>query len=210
MKKSVVVALSPLLAAILAAPLNAQTQRNGGEAQKFMQQYQQLAAEKTALQTQQAEMKQDLDAAQRELSALKKERDALKSRAGGSTAQLAQLSAAKETAEKNLELLKQKTTELVARFREMAANLRDVEADRNRLQGEFKERSAAFDKCATDNLGLFEVNTEILDRYEHVGLFTRVGTADPFTKIARIRIENLVDEYRARALELKVAKKASP
>jgi chromosome segregation ATPase len=210
MKKSVVVALSLLLAAILAAPLNAQTQRSGGEAQKFMQQYQQLAAEKTALQTQQAEMKQDLDAAQGELSALKKERDALKSRAGVSTVQLAQLSAAKEAAEKNLELLKQKTTELVARFREMAANLRDVEADRNRLQGEFKERSAAFDKCATDNLGLFEVNTEILDRYEHVGLFTRVGTADPFTKIARIRIENLVDEYRARALELKVAKKASP
>jgi chromosome segregation ATPase len=190
---------------------HAQTQRSGsGETQKFMQQYQQLAAEKTALQAQQAQTKKDLDTAQADLAAMKKERDALKSRAGGSTAQFAQLAAGKEAAEKSLEQLKQRTTELVARFREMAVNFKEVEADRAKLQIDLKDRSVAFDKCAEDNLGLFEVNTEILDRYEHVGVFTRIGTADPFTKIARSRIENLVDEYRARALELRAAKKTGP
>jgi chromosome segregation ATPase len=190
---------------------HAQTQRSGsGETQKFMQQYQQLAAEKTALQAQQTQTKKDLDAAQAELAAVKKERDALKSRAGGSAAQFAQLTAGKEAAEKSLEQLKQRTTELVARFREMAVNFKEVEADRAKLQNDLKDRSLAFDKCAQDNLGLFEVNSEILDRYEHVGVFTRIGTADPFTKIARTRIENLVDEYRARALELRAAKKTGP
>jgi len=198
--------------AALAMPYgHAQTQRSGGgETQKFMQQYQQLAAEKATLQTQQAQMKKDLDAAQAEISALKKERDSLKSRAGGSAAQFAQLAAGKEAAEKSLDQVKQRTAELVTRFREMAVNLREVEADRAKLQIDVKDRSAAFDKCAEDNLGLFEVNSEILDRYEHVGVFTRIGTADPLTKIARTRIENLVDEYRARALELRAAKKASP
>jgi chromosome segregation ATPase len=187
---------------------HAQTQRSGSsETQKFMQQYQQLAAEKTALQAQQAQTKKDLDTAQADLAAMKKERDALKSRAGGSAAQFAQLAAGKEAAEKSLEQLKQRTTELVTRFREMALNLKEVEADRGKLQNDLKERSIAFDKCAQDNLGLFEVNSEILDRYEHVGVFTRIGTADPFTKIARTRIENLVDEYRTRALELRAAKK---
>lgn len=190
---------------------HAQTQRSGsGETQKFMQQYQQLAAEKTSLQAQQTQTKKDLDAAQADLAAVKKERDALKSRAGGSTAQFAQLAAGKEAAEKSLEQLKQRTTELVARFREMAVNFKEVEADRAKLQNDLKDRSLAFDQCAQDNLGLFEVNSEILDRYEHVGVFTRIGTADPFTKIARSRIENLVDEYRARALELRAAKKTGP
>jgi DNA repair exonuclease SbcCD ATPase subunit len=188
----------------------AQTQRSGNETQKFMQQYQQLAAEKTALQAQTIQMKKDLDTAQADLAAVKKERDALKSRAGGSSAQFAQLTAGKEAAEKSLEQLKQKTTELVARFREMAVNLKEVEADRAKLQNDIKERSVAFDKCAEDNLGLFEVNGQILDRYEHIGVFTKVGTADPFTKIARTRIENFVDEYRARALELRAAKKSGP
>jgi chromosome segregation ATPase len=188
----------------------AQTQRSGNETQKFMQQYQQLAAEKTALQAQTTQMKKDFDTAQADLAAVKKERDALKSRAGGSSAEFAQLAAGKEAAERNLEQLKQKTTELVARFREMAVNLKEVESDRAKLQNDIKERSVAFDKCAEDNLGLFEVNSQILDRYEHVGVFTKVGTADPFTKIARTRIENFVDEYRARALELRAVKKSGP
>jgi chromosome segregation ATPase len=195
--------------ALVALPsAHAQTQRSGSETQKFMQQYQQLAAEKAALQAQQTQTKKELDAAQAELAAVKKERDALKSRAGGSTAQFAQLAAGKEAAEKSLEQLKQRTTELVARFREMAVNFKEVEADRATLQNDLKDRSVAFDKCAEDNLGLFEVNREILDRYEHVGVFTKIGTADPFTKIARSRIDNLVDEYRARALELRAVKSA--
>jgi chromosome segregation ATPase len=205
------ISIVPAMAILTMLSAHAQTQRSGsGETQKFMQQYQQLAAEKTALQAQQAQTKKDLDAAQADLAAMKKERDALKSRAGGSAAQFAQLAAGKEAAEKSLDQLKQRTTELVARFREMALNLKEVEADRGKLQNDLKERSAAFDKCAQDNLGLFEVNSEILDRYEHVGVFTRIGTADPFTKIARSRIENLVDEYRARALELRAAKKTGP
>jgi chromosome segregation ATPase len=200
-----------LILGIFAMPCaQAQTQRSGNETQKFMQQYQQLAAEKTALQAQATQMKNDLDAAKGELAAVKKERDALKSRAGGSSVQFAQLTAGKEAAEKSLEQLKQRTTELVARFREMAMNLKEVEADRAKLQNDLKERSVAFDKCAEDNLGLFEVNSQILDRYEHIGVFTKVGTADPFTKIARTRIENFVDEYRARALALRAAKKNGP
>jgi chromosome segregation ATPase len=201
-----------LLAAILAMqPLHAQAPRSGGgETQKIMQQYQQLAAEKTALQGQLAQMKKDLDAAQTEFAATKKERDALKplkARAEGSAAQLAQLAAGKEAAEKSLETWKQRMTELVARFREMASNLKDVEADRNKLRVDLKDRSSAFDKCAEDNLGLFEINNQILDRYEHVGLFTRVSAAEPFTRITRTRLENLVDEYRARAMELRAVKK---
>jgi chromosome segregation ATPase len=208
-RSSSMIALS--MALFAASSAIAQTQRSGGgETQKIMQQYQQVAAEKTALQAQQAQAKKDLEAAQVEIAALKKERDALKSRStvsAAQSAQLAQLAAGKESTEKSLEQLKQRTAELVARFREMATNLKEVETDRARLQGDLKERSTAFDKCAADNLGLFEVNTQILDRYEHVGVFTKVGTADPFTKIARTRIENLVDEYRERALQLRTVKK---
>jgi chromosome segregation ATPase len=194
---------------LAAAPAQAQSQRSGGETQKFMQQYQQIAAEKTALQAQVAQMKKDLDAAQTELAATKKERDDLKKHAGSSAAaaaQLTALSASKQTAEKNLELYKQRMSELVTRFRDLAANLKDVEADRSKVREDLQEKSGAFDKCAEDNLQLYEINGQILDRYEHVGLFTKVSSAEPFTRITRARIDNLVDEYRERALELRVQK----
>jgi len=188
------------------APSLSQVQRSGGgEAQKFMQQYQQVAAEKTALQAQLVQMKKDLDAAKADLAETRKERDALKARAGRPVAAVATAAAAaaKEAAEKNLEQYKQRMAELVARFRETAATLKDVEADRSKLRNDLEVRNAAFDKCAQDNLGLYEINGEILNRYEHVGLFTKVGAIEPFTKITRTRIDNLVDEYRARALDLR-------
>jgi chromosome segregation ATPase len=203
-----------LALSVAAVPLHAQVQRSGGgESQKIMQQYQQLAAEKTALQAQATQMKTELDAAKAELATVKKERDALKSHVGDTAtaaATAARLSSEKEAAEKSAEQSKQRLTELVARFRETANNLKEVESDRTKLRGELQESSSAYDKCAEANLGLYEINSDLLNRYEHIGPFTKVSAAEPFTKITRARIENLVDEYRTRALELRVKKQTAP
>jgi chromosome segregation ATPase len=193
----------------VAAP--GQVQRSGGgETQKFMQQYQQMAAEKTALQAQLAQMKKDLDAANAELAAVRKERDAAKAHVGISPAALAQANSAKEAAERNLEQSRQRMTELVARFRETATNFKDVEADRAKLRKDLAGRDSAFDACAADNMKLYEITSEVLDRYEHVGLFTKVSAAEPFTKITRTRLDNLAEEYREKAQALQVKKAAAP
>jgi uncharacterized phage infection (PIP) family protein YhgE len=204
-----------LLILVCAAPFaHAQAPRgggSGGESQKIMQQYQQLAAEKTALQAQLAQMKKDLDTANAALAAAKKERDALKGRSAGAAAaaaQLAQANAAKQSTEKSLEQSKQRTAELVERFKETIGTLKGVEADRAQLQKDNAALNSAFDKCADHNLQLYEISNAVLDRYEHVGFFTKAGAAEPFTKITRTRIDNLVDEYRARAEELRLKKKA--
>src|SRR5271166_1892746 len=146
-KHSTKIAGMLLAASCAITPVSAQVQRSGGESQKFMQQYQQVAAEKTALQAQLAQMKKDLDAANAELATVKKERDAAKAHAGVPPAALAQATSGKEAAEKSLEKSKQQIAELVGRFREMATNLRDVEAARAKLDKELAERNSAFDRC---------------------------------------------------------------
>lgn len=193
------------------ASIHAQTARSGGgggggEAQKFMQQYQQVAAEKTSLQNQLQQMKKDLDAAKAELAAAKKERDGLKSRSGGSSAAFAQANAAKVAAEQSLEQSKQKMNDLVSKYRELAQNLKDVEADRTAARKESAERVRAFDSCAEGNLQLYEITQDVLKRYEGIGLFTKTSASEPFTKLTRTRVENLVDQYRTRALELRAKK----
>jgi chromosome segregation ATPase len=201
-----------LFLALATKPVVAQVERSGSASQKIMQQYQQLAAEKTALQAQVAQMKKDLDGATTALASMKKERDALalkvKAGAGAGVAATAQLTAAKESAERNLEQNKQKMAELVNRFRETGNNLRQVEVDRDKVTKDLEERNGAYDKCAADNLQLYEINTDLLNRFDHVGLFTKVGSAEPFTRITRNRIDNLVVEYRERALELRAKQRA--
>ncbi len=198
-------------AAFLACAAHAQTERSGGggEAARIMQQYQQVAAEKTVLQSQLAQAKKDLEAAQTELAAAKKDRDALKARAGTAAtaaAEAARLNAAQTTTEKNLDQYKQRLAELVAKFRELAANLRDVESDRTTLRIDLGKRDAAFQSCAKDNVQLYDLATQILDRYEHVGLFTKVSAEEPFTRITRTRLDNMADEYREQAQQLRLKK----
>jgi chromosome segregation ATPase len=198
-------------AALLVAriPATAQVQRSGGgESQKIMQQYQQLAAEKTALQAQLAQMKHDLDAAKTDLAAMTKQRDTLKAHpAGVPAATVAQITASKEAAERSVEQSKQRMNELLAKFRELAGNLKESEADRSALRSELDARNTAFDQCAENNQQLYEINGEILNRYDHVGLFTRASASEPFTQLTRTRIDNLVVETRARAEELRVKKR---
>jgi chromosome segregation ATPase len=213
------VRIAGLVALLIAASLaSAQAPRSGGggsgsDSQRIMQQYQQVAAEKTALQGQLAQMKKDLDGANAELAAVKKERDALKTRTAGTrpaAAQLAQATAAKESAEKSLEQNKQKTAELVERFKQTIGSLQSVESERAQLQKDNAALSSSFDKCAMNNAELFDISNAVLDRYEHVGFFTKTTTAEPFTRLTRTRIDNLVDEYRARAQELRLKKSVAP
>jgi chromosome segregation ATPase len=197
--------------AFLACAARAQVERSGGggEAARIMQQYQQVAAEKTALQSQLAQAKKDLEAAQSELAAAKKDRDAMKARAGAAasaTAEATRLTASQAATEKNLDQYKQRLTELVAKFRELAANLKDVESDRTTLRNDLGKRDAAFQSCAKDNVQLYDLATQVLDRYEHVGLFTKVSAEEPFTRITRTRLDNIADEYREQAQQLRLKK----
>jgi Skp family chaperone for outer membrane proteins len=208
------VSIAGLLVLLMAAPLaSAQAPRSGGgDSQRIMQQYQQVAAEKTALQAQLAQVKKDLDGANAELAAVKKERDALKNRSAGTRAagaQLAQATAAKESAEKSLEQNKQKTAELIDRFKLTIGTLKGVESEKAQLQKDNAALTSSFDKCAANNVELFDISNAVLDRYEHVGFFTKTTAAEPFTRLTRTRIDNLVDEYRERAQELRLKKAPS-
>jgi chromosome segregation ATPase len=204
-----------LALATFAVGVHAQTQRSSGggsESQKIMQQYQQLAAEKTSLQSQLAQMKKDLDSTKADLAETKKERDALKARSANSvvaSAQLAQANASRQNTEKSLEQNKQRTTELVDRFKETVGALKGVESERAELKKDNLALTASYDKCSLDNEQLYEISNTVLDRYDHVGFFTKVGEAEPFTKITRTRIDNLVVEYRAHAEELRLKKPAT-
>lgn len=196
--------------ALFACAAQAQVERSGGgEAARIMQQYQQVAAEKTALQSQLAQAKKDLEASQAQLAAAKKERDDLKVRAAAAataTAQATRLSAEQASTEKNLDQYKQRLAEVVAKFRELAANLKEVEADRTTLRSEAGKRDATYQNCVKDNVQLYDLATQVLDRYEHVGLFTKVSAAEPFTRITRTRLSNLADEYREQAKQLQLKK----
>jgi chromosome segregation ATPase len=182
-----------------------QVQRSGGAANaQLAQQYQQALTDRSQLQADNDKLKKELEDVKKQLEAAKRELTGSKAAAGSAASQLATAQAAGQSAAQSLEQTKTRMQELVNRFRETAVTLRGVESERAQLQQQLAQSKAAFDQCAQRNYQLYQVDDEVLERYEHQGAFSHLAQAEPFTRIKRTQIENFVDEYRARAEELRV------
>jgi hypothetical protein len=203
--------VKPLLLALLAgsswtALAVAQVQRSGGGSANaaLMQQYQQAVSERGQLQADNEKLKKDNDDLRRQLETLKQQLASTKAGVTRNEAALATAQASNDNNAKTLADTRGKMQELISRFRETVTQLRAVESDRTTLQQQLTQSKAAFDKCAQDNYQLYQVNNEVLDRYSHQGAFSYLARSEPFTRIKRTEIDNLVLEYRERAEELRV------
>jgi chromosome segregation ATPase len=189
----------------------AQVERSGGGANAQMaQQYQQVAAERNALQAANAKLKKDLDDQKSQLASALKQVAALKARDGGSAAQLAAAQTAKRNSDEEIEKTKAKLQELLARFRDTVAALSGVETERDQVKRDLTASIVRYDVCAQRNVEISQISNEVLDRLDHQTAIGVMFRAEPFTRIQRTRLDNLVDEYRQRVEELKVHRSGTP
>ena len=192
------------------APVHGQTVRSGGENARAMQELQQVAAERTALKTDNGKLKD-------EVAELKKKLDKATAEGAAVSARVKELEAAagrgaesSKQANEALEKSRAQMQELIAHFRETALNLKTVEADRNNLRGQLEARGREYDTCVEHNVGLYQVGHEALDRLDRHGFWSKVGESEPFTQLARARLDNLIDDYRARLEESRLEKNKKP
>jgi chromosome segregation ATPase len=192
----------------------AQVERSGGGVNaQLAQQYQQAVAERTQLQAENARLKKQLDDVGKQLQASAQQLKSAKQGAVAARAVEAQLAAAQASSQSNarsLDQLKSKSEELVGHFRDTVATLRGVESERAQLKQQLLQARAARDQCAERNDQMFQINADVLDRYEHQGVFGRMAQAEPFTRIKRTQIENLVLEDRQRVEQLRVERQKDP
>jgi chromosome segregation ATPase len=201
------VLLPAFLATLLlgAATATAQTAREGAGANaQLIGQLQQLASERTQLQADNARLKRDLDDTKKRLKALEGEKEQLSRNAQSAQLAVSRSSDRADSLEQSLARQKTRMDELIAKFRETATTLRDAENDRAGVKEQLAARERELETCAERNVALYSINGEILDRLENQGFWSSLGKAEPFTKLKRVEIENLVDDYRGRAEDQRV------
>ncbi len=180
----------------------AQTPRSGGGASaELYQQLQELGSERTSLQAENERLKKELDDMRKERDALKSAQKGLGARAQTAEAELAQSASQRETLQTQLDRMKAQTQELIAKFRETIETFRGVEADRNQTKQTLAARERDLKVCTDRNAALYKLNDEVLTRWDRETVWSRMSRTEPFTKIARVRLENLIDDYKTRANE---------
>jgi chromosome segregation ATPase len=181
---------------------NAQTARSGSGANaQLLQQLQQLASDRTALQVDNARIKRELDDMRKERDELKRKQQTVDQRAKASATELARAAAQREAAEQELGQTRAKMQELIAKFRETVQTLRQLEAEDTTAKQTLARRDQELKVCIDRNLALYKLNGEVLAHLEHDSAWSHLARAEPFTKIKRVELENLVDDYKARADE---------
>jgi hypothetical protein len=201
------------IAASLNSPLHAQAARSGGGADnaRVVQQMQQLASERTALQADNAKLKEQLADLQKKLDQATADVAASTAHTKGVQQQeLARAADSKKQAEEANEKLKTQMRDLVVHFRETAQDLKNVEVERNEFHGKLEARNREYATCVDRNVGLYQTNIETLDRLDKHGFWSKAADTEPFTQLSRARLENLIDAYRYRIDELRLEQKKSP
>jgi len=199
--------LTGLGALALVPHAEAQTARSGGAPNtQLLQQMQQMASERTSLQAENEKMKKELDDLRKERDQLKKKgQDSANERLRAGEAALARANEQRQSTEQELTQTKAKMTELIAKFRETLATMRDVETENATNKQSLTVRDQELHVCVDRNLALYKLNDEILTHFDHQGAWSRVAQAEPFTKIKRVQLENLIDEYKGRADDQRAA-----
>jgi hypothetical protein len=73
---------------------------------------------------------------------------------------------------------------------------KDKEAARSQLAVQVIMLQRVIDDRETKNLALYSLGNEILTRYENFGLGDALGAKEPFTGISRVKLQELVQDYK--------------
>jgi chromosome segregation ATPase len=93
-----------------------------------------------------------------------------------------------------------------AGYEKLAAAAQKSEGERSKLAEESILLKRRVEDLETKNLALFNLGNEILTRYEKFGLGDAVAAREPFTGIARVKLENLVQGYQDKLADQRAKK----
>lgn len=193
---------SPLLALMIGAavvpPATAQTDKRYEEQiRRLRQQVQQSQQATQAAEAKLTQQKADLDAdraqaegaqkqqlrraegrlaeLQQQVDALQRDRDSLSTRAGDAERQLAD----------SRQQLKMTNDRLAA-----------AGASETQLRMRGDALSADIQRCEANNVALYGYSRELMTLYQNKGLWAALGQGEPITALSRVKVENVLEEYR--------------
>jgi chromosome segregation ATPase len=188
--------LSLLLALALCAPAVAQDKRMQEAVRRLQAQNQRLASERADLEREKAKLEQEKDDAQKSRSALERkvksgarERQDLED---ANTALELELADA-EDREEALKARLAETEKALAAAREEGAQLRKRLANQGTTIGFWQAKTEA---CQAKNGELAKLGYDLVERYRQKTCGDITLENEPFTGIARVRMENLLEDYK--------------
>ncbi len=135
-----------------------------------------------------------------QMEELKKKSDGLESGVARANARRAALDREVEVLNKDKAELSGKlqstTQEMTKKQAEAMQTLQHKEREIKRLEAELARQTRQGEMCEVKNGQLYQINAELMDKYQSKGVFGALLQAEPFTQLKSVEMENLLQEYR--------------
>ncbi len=143
----------------------------------------QMSTEKASLEQEISKQKVEIETLSKEVSLLKKEsKNKLEASNNNQQEVLTLLKSDRQKVQGKLEIEVEKNTAITT------AN--------EHLTQQLAKQTNNFDVCYNNNKKLYDINKEILGKYEDKGFWAALSQKEPFTAIEKVKIENLVQDYQ--------------
>ncbi len=100
--------------------------------------------------------------------------------------------------------IKQAYSAEVSSHNETRKRLQLVESNNKHLSDVGSENQQRLNMCIGNNHKLYDINIEILTKYENKGVWDSLSQAEPFSNLTQVEIENLVDDYQYHMDDIRV------
>jgi hypothetical protein len=157
------------------------------------------------------QMQAELQQAKAENTRLQAELDAQKGKQAGLREQLEEAERKLSSSSRRNTVLNErlvsdgdKYRELMRRYREAVDELRKARFKVAYMEQAVLERNEWIDTCRNSNEELYTINGELLEAYNNKGIMASLSQSMPVTGLARVRVENVVEDYRYRLEDLKM------
>lgn len=159
---------------------------------KFM--LRQASAENSQLKSENQKLLADNKALEKQLAELEKKYSKLADRS----------EKAKSAMGNRVDSLNDKLTEVLSSSRETELKLKQTSQEKQQLLNMAATQTEKMELCISNNHRLYEINQELLGKYENKGIWSVLSQEEPFTGLKQVEIENLVDDYQYRMDDLRV------
>lgn len=176
-------------------------ERGGGSdqaLQKAQRLMRQLAQEKEALQSQNAELQSRVEELEAELDETKAALEETEAQLARARQDNQSLSGRLDATRSRLEQVVERFNELADRYRETARNLNHTTAERERWKQVAQTRREEIERCEAANDNMYQAGLGLLQQYEDKGVWDSLLQAEPFTGLKQVQVENVRQDYRDR------------
>lgn len=161
-------------------------------------QLRQLEDQHGALQAKQAEAERDKQALTQQLAASEQELAELREKLKSGEQALQQSSGRLQSTSAALVAERANLAKSQAAYQQAAEAARSRDAEAKRLDAALAEMRKRVLTAETKNAELYRLGTELLQLYDKKGVLETLGSKEPFTRLKRVELENLMQDYKDR------------